>query len=201
MLLNWFKKKIIKYPDFYLQYLDLFEEDKINENSYVVFDCETTGLNPDKDKILSIGAIKIENDEIIIKKTFDFYLLQEFFNKEAVAIHGLRKQENYQVSEQEAILEFLKYIGNTTLVGHHINFDIEMINMALKRLEAGKLKNESMDTNAMYKKLKYLQEDQNSSLDELAKIYKIRSHDRHTAVGDSYITALLFLKLKKKLKI
>jgi DNA polymerase-3 subunit epsilon len=128
-------------------------------------------------------------------------LLQEVFNKETVAIHGLRKQENYQVSEQEAILEFLKYIGNATLVGHHINFDIEMINMALKRLEAGKLKNEGMDTNAMYKKLKYLQEDQNSSLDELAKIYKIRSHDRHTAVGDSYITALLFLKLKKKLKI
>jgi DNA polymerase-3 subunit epsilon len=110
----------------------LFEEDKINENNYVVFDCETTGLNPDKDKILSIGAIKIENDDIIIKKTFDCYLLQEVFNKETVAIHGLRKQENYQVSEQEAILEFLKYIGNATLVGHHINFDIEMINMALK---------------------------------------------------------------------
>jgi len=201
MLINWFKNKIIDYPDFYIQYLESFEKDHSNQNSFVVFDCETTGLNPENDRILSIGAIKIENDNIIIKKTFDYYLFQDHYNKETTALHGQRKKEIFQVDEKDAILDFLKFIENTTLVGHHLNFEIEMINQALKRLEAGSLKNESMDTNAMHKKLKNLQEDQNSSLDELAKIYNIKSHDRHTAVGDAYITALIFLKLKKKLKI
>ena len=58
-----------------------------------------------------------------------------------------------------------------------------------------------MDTDAMYRKFKGLQEDQHSSLDELCKILKVEKSDRHTASGDAYITALIFLKLKNRLKI
>ena len=58
-----------------------------------------------------------------------------------------------------------------------------------------------MDTNTLYKKFKQLQEDQNSSLDELAKIFKIKTSDRHTAVGDAFISAQIFLKLYKKMKL
>lgn len=198
-MFNWFKKKIINYPEFYTNYLAHFESEA--KQRFVVFDCETTGLNPDKDRILSIGAVAVENNAILVQQTFEYYIKQDIFNKESVAIHGLRKEEIYQITEEEAILDFLKFIQNATLVGHHVNFDIEMINQALKRLDAGRLKNENMDTNAMYKKFKYLQDDQNSSLDELAKIFKIKSSDRHTAVGDAFITAQIFIKLCKKLKI
>jgi DNA polymerase-3 subunit epsilon len=76
-----------------------------------------------------------------------------------------------------------------------------MINQALKRLDLGKLKNDSMDTDAMYQKFKGLQEDQHSSLDELCKLLKVEKSDRHTASGDAFITALLFLKLKSRLSI
>jgi DNA polymerase-3 subunit epsilon len=53
----------------------------------------------------------------------------------------------------------------------------------------------------MYQKLKYLPQEQHSSLDELCDIYKIKKSDRHTASGDAFITGLLFLKLKRKLEI
>lgn len=62
----------------------------------------------------------------------------------------------------------------------------------------GKLKNRSMDTDKMYQKFKGLQEEQHSSLDELCRIFKIEKSDRHTAAGDAFITALIFLRLKNK---
>ena len=63
-----------------------------------------------------------------------------------------------------------------------------MINQALDRLEVGRLKNQVMDTDVMYQKLKYLPEEQHASLDELCDIYKIKKSDRHTASGDAFIT-------------
>lgn len=200
-MFDWFKKKLVQYPDFYNNYLNYFEDESEINQRFVVFDCETTGIKPENDRILSIGAVVIENQMIHVNQTFDYFIRQDLFKKETVAIHGLRKEEDFQVTEEQAVLDFLEFINNATLVGHHVNFDIEMINQALKRLDAGKLKNQSMDTNTLYKKYKYLQDDQNSSLDELAKIFKIKTSDRHTAVGDAFITAQIFLKLFKKLKL
>jgi DNA polymerase-3 subunit epsilon len=200
-MFDWFKKKLVEYPDFYNKYLDYFEDESEINKRFVIFDCETTGLNPDNDRILSIGAVEIENQAIQVKQTFEYYLKQDVFKKETVKIHGLRKDEDYQFSEDEAIINFLSFIKNATLVGHHVNFDMTMINKGLERLNAGKLKNQSMDTNTLYKKFKQLQEDQNCSLDELAKIFKIKTSDRHTAVGDAFISAQIFLKLYKKMKL
>ena len=76
-----------------------------------------------------------------------------------------------------------------------------MINHALGRLNVGKLKNQYMDINIMYQKLKDLPENHYTSLDELCDIYKIRKTERHTSSGDSYIMSLIFLKLKRKLGI
>lgn len=203
MNFNWFKKVVKEYPKFWNEYLSCFQNDNnINNKRYVVFDCETTGLKPSKDVILSIGAIVVENDAILIGQNLEIYISQSHFNKETVEIHGILKYgKEEKIVEAEAIIRFLEFIQNAVLVGHHINFDITMINIALERLEVGKLKNQIMDTDAMYRKLKNLQDDQHSSLDELCKLYKIPMKDRHTAHGDAFMTALLFLKLKRRLKI
>lgn len=200
-MFDWFKKKIINYPEFYNKYLSYFDNEVALNQRFVVFDCETTGLKLETDRILSIGAVVVENNAILVSQTFEYYVKQDLFNKDVVAIHGLRKTEDFQVTEEQAVLDFLDFIQDATLVGHHVFFDIEMINEALKRMEGGKLKNQSIDTNAMYKKFKYLQDDQNCSLDELAKIFKIKTSDRHTAVGDAFITAQVFIKLFKKMKL
>jgi DNA polymerase-3 subunit epsilon len=76
-----------------------------------------------------------------------------------------------------------------------------MINQALSRFGLGKLKNDRMDTAAMHQKWKGLQQEEHHTLDELCSFFNIPLNDRHTASGDAYITALLFLKLKKKLGI
>lgn len=202
MKFNWFKKIVKDYPKFWETYLSCFDENESKTKRYVVFDCETTGLDYKSDRILSIGAVAIQNDKIIVGDFMEVFLQQDIFKPESVPIHGILKEgKEEKIVEAEAIIRFLEFIKDATLVGHHVAFDIEMINQALDRLNVGTLKNQAMDTDVMYQKLKYLPYEQHASLDELCDIYKIKKSDRHTASGDAFITALLFLKLKKKFEI
>ena len=201
MLLNWFKKDKKNYPEFWQNYLACFESksDNSSQKRYVVFDTETTGLDVKSDAILSIGAVGISGNSIVVNDYIEVFVEQNVFKKESVSIHGILKEgKERKVTEYEAVICFLDFIKDSTLVGHHVRFDIAMINAALKRMGLGKLKNRSMDTDLMYQKFKGLQEDQHSSLDELCRVFKIQKSDRHTSAGDAFITALVFLRLKNK---
>ena len=200
-MISWFKHK--NHPSFWKTYSKKFKLKKptsIETTRFVVFDTETTGLNSSTDKILSIGAISIVNNTIEVADSFEIYLKQEEFNPKTVEIHGILKEgEIIKINEERAIEKFINYIGNSVLVAHHAAFDIEMINTSLKRLKLPKLKNKRIDTGILYKKLAG-KKDNHFSLDVLCKEFNIPKHDRHTASGDAYITALLFLKIISKLK-
>ena len=199
-MLNWLFKSKEK-PKFWNEYLASFHAKK-SSDTFVVFDCESTGLHLKKDRILSIGAVVIENDKILVSKIFSVFLQQDIYNASSVPIHGILKEGTDEKNvEVEAIIQFLDFIKNATLVGHHVSFDIGLINESLSRIGLGRLKNQYMDTDIMYQKLKHLPVEQHTSLDELCDVYKIRKSERHTAIGDAFITAILFLKLKKKLSI
>jgi len=166
----------------------------------VVFDCETTGLDFKKDVILSIGALAIVNFRIILKDSFECFITQENYKSNQIAIHGILKEgKTEKISESEAVISFLKYIKNAVLVGHHISFDIAMINAALKKMGLPKLKNKSIDTDALFQKYKSLSPEQHTTLDALCEAFKVPKSDRHTASGDAYLTALVYLKLKAKM--
>lgn len=200
-MLSIFNRK--NHPSFWKVYFSTFKQKQpntIESTRFVVFDTETTGLNTKTDKILSIGAVAIFDNTIDVSDSFELYLKQSEFNPETVEIHGiLKKGELIKTTEKNALEQFINYIGNSVLVAHHAAFDIEMINEALKRMNLPKLKNKSIDTGILYKKLEGKKND-HFSLDKLSKEFKIPEHDRHTASGDAYITALLFLKLISKLK-
>lgn len=199
---NWLKKTANELPEFWNTYLSYFEKNKNESKRYVVFDCETTGLDYKKDRILSIGAVAIKNNQVVVNDFMEIFLQQTLFNPNSVAIHGILKDgKEEKIPEDEALIYFLNFIKDAVLVGHHIAFDLEIVQEALNRMAVGKLKNQVMDTDVMHQKLKYLPQEQHSSLDELCEVYKIRKSDRHTASGDAFITALLFLKLKSKLAI
>ncbi len=195
-MLDWLK--INKdYPEFWKEYLHKFEH---KSKRFVVFSTETTGLDTEKDVILSIGAVGIEKDRIIVKDSFDITIVQDKFNPEVAIKNGILKDNNEdKVSQNEAITNFVNYLGNATLVGHRIHFDIAMLNEALEKLQVGRLKNEALDIEIMYQKWKQLPEDKQVSIDELSTTFKISKSDRHTASGDAYIISLLFLRLKQRL--
>ncbi|SDB32117.1 DNA polymerase-3 subunit epsilon [Flavobacteriaceae bacterium MAR_2010_188] len=208
-MINWFNKSIKKdYPDFYNSYLEKFEADNpktYQEAVFIILDTETTGFDYKKDRILSIGAVVLENMQIVISKSLEVYVTQNRFNPDTVEIHGLLRNEKLnRLSELEAIKIFLEYIGNSIIVAHHAKFDITMINNALKRQGLPKLKNRILDTVDLHRrtliKSNLIDTQKNFTLDELAYFYDIDLSDRHTAAGDAYITALIFLRTISKLK-
>ncbi|MHB0756690.1 3'-5' exonuclease [Polaribacter sp. M15] len=191
------------FPPFFEAYLQSFKAKKesLKNTRFVVFDTETTGLDVENDRVLSIGCIGIQNFSIIVADQLEVYLHQEKFTKESVKIHGLLKSGTFsKIDELEALKTFLNYIKNSVLVAHHAAFDIGMINAILKRNHLPKLKNKVIDTAIFYKKTKYVKDNNHYSLDKLCTIFNLKMHDRHTAAGDAYLTALVFLKSCKLLQ-
>ena len=193
--------KASKYPKFWQEYDALFSDKQtpsLTDTRFVVFDTETTGFNYHIDRILSLGAVDILNNEIQVSNAFEIYIQQERFNEQTVAIHGIIQHERIQTyTEAKAIEQFLNYIGNSILVAHHALFDITMINQMLHRHGLPELKNKMMDTVNLYKatrlKSNLIKQD-NYSLDEIAENYALDVSDRHTAAGDAFLTAIIFLK-------
>ena len=190
-------------PQFWKNYITLFDNDENTpQKRYVIFDMETTGLDWKEDVILSIGAIGVAGNAIEISDFLEVYILQDKFSPQSVAFNSvLKKGTNEKVVEAEGMIQLLNFVKDATLVGHNVNLDIEMINQALKRLDLGRLKNPLMDTNALYQRWKGLPSETQTSLDEVCDALKIDKSDRNTAWGNAYTTALVFLKLKRKLGI
>ena len=187
-------------PDYWQNYIGHFKTKHKNEiagRRFVVFDTETTGLDVSNDRILSIGAIAVKNGKIDVGDSLELYLRQELFKAGTVKIHGLLKEGNdIKMPEEEAIVSFLDYIKDSILVAHHVGFDVGMINAGLTRMGLPKLRNKVLDTGVLYKKTRFCEnKEKRYSLDYLCNQFNLKKHDRHTASGDSYLTALIFLKI------
>ncbi|MEO7976429.1 3'-5' exonuclease [Flavobacterium sp.] len=197
-MLDWIKNINKEYPDFWKNYVNKFET---KPNRFVVISTETSGLNPEKDVILSIGSFAVVDNSIIIQDSFEAVLLQlKYYQENGISNEFIIESKMKKLEEADAIQSLIDYIGNAVLVGHHINFDIEMINEGLERLNCGRLKNEALDIDVMYRKLNDIN-DKEFSLNDLCEIYKIPKSDRHSSSQDAYRIGLLFLKLKSKLGI
>jgi len=197
-MLDWIKNINKEYPEFWKDYLTKFET---KPDRFVVLSTETSGLNPNKDVILSLGAFSIIDDSIVIKDSFESVLLQyKFLHDNGLSNEFIIESKMIKMEEPAALEAFINFLGNAVLVGHHINFDIEMLNSALERLDCGRLRNEALDVDMMYRKLTDIN-DKQFSLDDLGEIFKIPKSDRNSSSEDAYRTALLFLKLKSRLGI
>lgn len=177
----------------------------IDSTRFVVLDTETTGFDYENDRILCIGAVVLQNYRIPIQESLEIYIQQEHYNKTTAQIHGILKASVLdRPNELEGLQQFLNFLGDSFIVAHHTFFDITMINKALERNGLPKLENKTIDTAHLYKKtLIYsplLIRKESYSLDDLADKFDISKKDRHTALGDAYITTIAFLKILNKLK-
>jgi DNA polymerase III subunit epsilon len=197
-MFEWIKNITKESPEFWKKYTANFDQ---KSERYVVISLETTGLNPKKDVMVSIGAIAVINNTIMVGDSFEVIIPQyQYLHDNGITNDFLIESKNLKLTEDKAIENFLEFTKNATLVGHRIHFDIEMINEALDKLDCGRLKNEALDVEVMYKRLMDSNEKQ-YSIDDLLKLHKITKSDRHSSSEEAFSIALLFLKLKSKLGI
>lgn len=202
------------YPDFIKSYYQgILHQENINKKRledcrFVVLDTETTGLDTSKNILLSIGAVVIQNNAILLKDILEITLNRdEILKAEAVKIHGLTLNDlNEGESIEQGIRQFLTFLEADIIVAHHTGFDLKMLNKTIQKFlnSPFKLENKAIDTAVLAKRIDTLENPHEQKyqydLDSVAKKYNVALHDRHTAWGDAFITAKLFLILTRILK-
>ena len=192
---NYFNKRNLKDK----KYEFLFENP--SDDEYVCFDCETTGLNPKKDDIVSIGAVIIKNNTIISSKKFvKFVKPKTKLQADAIKIHHIRVCDLEDAEDINIVIEeFLNFIGNRTLVGYFLEFDIAMINKYVKPKFGINLPNKTLEVSAIYhdyKIEKIPQANIDLRFNTIMKELQIPSLGKHDAYNDAIMTSMIFIKLK-----
>lgn len=176
--------------------------DEPNADEYVVYDCETTGLNPKVDDIISIGAVKIKGNKILTNEAIHIYIQQtEEINHKSITIHQIRNCDlEGAIPLYEAIEKFLYFIGNRTLVGYYLEFDVAMINKTVKPMFGITLPNNKIEVSALYYDQKIGRIPQGNidlRFDTILKELDLPRLEGHDALNDAVMTALMYMKLKK----
>ncbi|MDD3465987.1 MAG: 3'-5' exonuclease [Campylobacterales bacterium] len=172
-----------------------------SSDEYVAFDCETTGLNPKKDEVISIGAVKIRGNRILTSQKFEVIVKPtNQIDKESIKVHHIRNCDVQNgISAKEALKSFLEFIGNRPLVGYYLEFDVAMINKYMREFLGTKLPNEQIEVSALYFDKKndvFGSKNVDLRFDSIMKELKLPIFGQHSAYYDALMTALIFVKLK-----
>ena len=191
---NWNLKKLKN-----RQYEFLFNE---HPEEFVSFDCETTSLNVKEGEIISIGAVKIRGNIVLTSESFYIVVKPEGkMTATNVTIHGLRpKDVSNGVPINEALEQFLEFIGGRPLVGYYLEYDVAMINKYLKPMLGIKLPHKQIEVSKLYYDQEYRKNPHDGYVDlRMASIIKNLNFPdlpRHDALNDSINVALMYLTLK-----
>ncbi len=155
-------------------------------NNYVVFDIETTGLDPEFDEIIEIGAVKIK-DGIKID-TFNSlikpeYEIDEFITELTGITNGM--VENAP-SIDEVLPKFMDFIRDYIIIGHNVNFDINFIYDNLEELNIPPITNDFVDTLRISRRL--IPELKHHKLSDLANYFNIDTNGSHRSLKDVEMT-------------
>ena len=159
--------------------------------SYVSLDLETTGLNPRLDRIIEIGALKVENGEIA--DTFCTFVNPGRGLEERITdLTGIEDKDVEGAPYIEEILpDLFQFLSDLPLLGHSVLFDFSFLKKAAVDLKIPFEKN-AVDTLKIARK--YLTALERRSLDYLCDYYKI-PHRAHRALEDARATHVLYGKL------
>ena len=171
--------------------------DETLDDTYVVFDIETTGFSSVRDRIIEIGAVKVEHGKIV-ERYSTFVNPQIPIPFEITKLTSITDAMVMDAPAIEKVLpEFMEFVGDASLVAHNAGFDVGFIEANLKRQNMER-KLVSVDTVALARVL--LPTLSRYKLNVVAKTLGISLKNHHRAVDDAAATAEIFVKFVEMLK-
>lgn len=176
--------------------------DKLGTDEVVSIDCETTGLNPKKDDVVSIAAIMIRGKRIMTSEAFQIRVNPEAnLAANSIKIHQIRKKDVEDERPIRKILpDLLKFIGNRPLVGYYIDFDVRMLNKDIFMMLNICLQNPLIDVCDIYYDRKYGNAPPGTLLDlrfaSIMEDLQLPPLQVHDAFNDALLAAEMYLHLR-----
>lgn len=161
---------------------------------YIVFDLETTGFNPNDDRIIEIGALKYKNNELV--DSFNYLVNPKCkLSKEIVDITGITDEMLKNCETIDTVLpKFINFIEDYTLIAHNGSFDLGFIENNINNLNLPMIKNKNIDT--LYLARENINTP-NHKLETLKKHFKL-DFGSHRAIEDCLTTNYIYQYCKDK---
>jgi len=165
-------------------------------NTYVVVDLETTGLSPENDEIIEIGAVKVRHQEVA--ETFQSLVKIDKKLPETVSkLTGIttellqREGENIDV----VLSRFLDFVGDLPVVMHNCDFDYSFLRIACERCGFPLFKNRRIDTHTLARRI--IRQVPNYKLETLVEHLQISVGRLHRSLDDCFAVMQLYQKLNE----
>ncbi|MCM3454147.1 PolC-type DNA polymerase III [Heyndrickxia oleronia] len=167
----------------------------LSDDTFVVFDVETTGLSAVYDTIIELAAVKIHNGEII-DRFESFANPHHRLSNTTIELTGITDDMVESAPDVDIVLrKFLEWSGNDVLVAHNASFDMGFINVGYQKIGLPKATNPVIDTLEVARLL--YPEFKNHRLNTLAKKFDIELTQHHRAIYDAEATGYILIKLLK----
>ena len=168
---------------------------------WVSLDLETTGLDPRSDHILSLAAVPIRDGQVRLSERFERLVRpRREFGIESIRHHRITPDEAATgVPVEDAVRDFLHWLGSRTLLGYNLGFDLAMLAPHVRALTGFALPNPCVDlADAVAARERRARPDvpPNLAFVHIAGQLGVPVLGRHTALGDALTTALCWLALQ-----
>ena len=166
------------------------------DDTYIVFDVETTGLSAVYDTIIELAAVKVQNGEIV-DRFESFANPHRRLSATIIDLTGITDDMVENAPEVDDVLrKFHAWIGDAILVAHNASFDMGFLNTGCKKIGIGKLPNPVIDTLELGRLL--FPDMKNHRLNTLAKKLDVELTQHHRAIYDAEATGYILIKMLKE---
>jgi DNA polymerase-3 subunit epsilon len=171
----------------------LYRSTDLKAAKFYAIDIETTGLDFDKDEIISFACVPIVNLKILVRDIFYTLIKPKSYNYKAMRYHGISKDNLIDAPVFDEVSDRIQKTLDGILVGHTVEFDFTFLKNNFKSLGV-RFKRDIIDI-AMVERwltLKRKTEGNDLSLDGMIATYGLKQHYRHNAAADAFFAAQIF---------
>jgi DNA helicase II / ATP-dependent DNA helicase PcrA len=189
VLSDFIDSNVLSYGEKYSLLINEFEKDNI-----IVFDVESTGVDVTEDEIIQIAAVKINKSGQVIDK-FERFLRNNKSVKASEHVHGFSDEYLREKGEDKSnvLKEFVKFSEGAVIVGHNVQYDINILTSELERAGLGQVKFKAFyDTLDIYRR--FYPNLPNHKLQTLSKLFETENKPSHNAMDDILATKDLLVR-------